>query len=55
LLLGGSLGGGVRFEPLVGYRLAAFDRHAVRSARQAFLGSLDVGELLSELFPQPGR
>jgi hypothetical protein len=44
----------VRFEPLVGYRLAAFDRHAVRPQRQAFLGSLDGGELGGELLAKAG-
>jgi hypothetical protein len=38
-----------RLEPLVGNRLAAFDREAVRARGQARLGSLDRRQLLAQL------
>jgi dienelactone hydrolase len=55
LLFGRPFGRRMRLEALVGDRLAAFYRDAVRPARKTLLGSLNGGELGRELVAKARR
>src|SRR6266487_3104301 len=49
LLLDGPLGGWVRLQAFVGYRLATLGRDPVGPGREPLFGAADGGELIMEL------